>query len=176
MPHEEQALDTIDSQLETLAVEEIIGSNEVRRIQQNRDHLLIQRAMIQRGKTVYSLPSEILLHIFCIFVQWDDDDWQGGEDIDWKPVILSHVCSSWRFLVLNASSLWVCLDFSRYPSVRPLISRSKQQRVDIVHALQPLPGYKYDHHFESTLRSTLDRKSTRLNSSHSGESRMPSSA
>ena len=34
----------------------------------------------------------------------------------------------------------------------------------------------WNHHFDEAIRSYGDRKSTRLNSSHSGESRMPSSA
>jgi hypothetical protein len=157
MPHGEHAGTTMGAQLEALAAEELLYSDEVRRIQQHRELLLMQKAMFQRCKTVYSLPTEVLLHIFHFFVQWDDEDWQCGEEIDWRPIILSHVCSTWRHLVLSTSSLWICLDFSRYPAVRPLITRSKEQHVDIVHAVQSLPGYRHDNLFESILRNTSSR-------------------
>ncbi|EKM59330.1 uncharacterized protein PHACADRAFT_249756 [Phanerochaete carnosa HHB-10118-sp] len=153
----QSALDVIDTQLESLAREEARYHDELRRIQQRRDLLCRQRALIQRGKTIYSLPTEILLHIFCFFVQWDEDDWQDGEEIDWRPIILSHVCSTWRAAVLDTSSLWACLDFSRYPGVRPLIIRAKEQPVDVVHGTKPLSGYKPDFRFESVLRNTSPR-------------------
>lgn len=156
--HQNQsALDAIDAQLDGLAREESRCHDELRRIQQRRDLLYKQRALIQRGKTIYSLPTEILLHIFRFVVQWDEDDWQDGEEIDWRPVLLSHVCSTWRAAVLDTSSLWACLDFSRYPSVRPLITRSKEQPVDVVHGTKPLSGYKPDFRFESVLRCTAHR-------------------
>ena len=159
MPHHQNqsALDVIDTQLDNLAREEARYRDELRRIQQRRDLLLKQRAMIQRGRTIYSLPTEILLHIFRFSVQWDEDDWQDGEEIDWRPVILSHVCSTWRAAVVDTSSLWACLDFSRYPSVRPLITRAREQLVDVVHGTKSLSGYKPDFRFESVLRSTSPR-------------------
>ena len=55
---------------------------------------------------------------------------------------------------------------------------SSSTKVLISRALvgQNNPFYNKNHSFESKLRMIEDRKSTRLNSSHSGESRMPSSA
>ena len=156
MPHR-GALRTIDAQLESLAADETRCRDEIRRIQQRREILIIQRAMIERRKTVYSLPTEILLHVFHFFVQWDEGDWEEGEEIDWRPMTLSHVCSTWRTAVLNTSSLWACIDFSRYPVVRPMISRSKEQPVDVVHGMKPLPGYKHDVRFECVLQSTAAR-------------------
>ena len=47
---------------------------------------------------------------------------------------------------------------------------------DLQAKFQTVFGEKADHTFFSPGRINLDRKSTRLNSSHSGESRMPSSA
>ncbi|GJE84382.1 hypothetical protein PsYK624_004580 [Phanerochaete sordida] len=158
----QSALDVIDAQLNSLAKEEARYRDELRRIQQRRDLLCRQRDLIQRSKTIYSLPTEILLHIFRFSAQWDEDDWQDGEEIDWRPVVLSHVCSTWRAAVLDTSSLWACLDFSRYPSVRPLIARAKEQLVDVVHGTKSLPGYKPDYRFESVLRSTSARWRTLL--------------
>lgn len=157
MPHNQGALDTIDAQLQSLAAEESRHLDEIRRIQQRRETLSIQRAMIQSRRTVYSLPTEILLHIFRFVVQWDARDWQDGEEVDWRPVVLSHVCATWRAAIMATSSLWVCLDFSRYPAVRPLIARSREQPVDVVHGMQPLPGYKHDTRFEAVLQSTSVR-------------------
>ncbi|KIP12734.1 hypothetical protein PHLGIDRAFT_134042 [Phlebiopsis gigantea 11061_1 CR5-6] len=156
MPHR-GALQTIDAQLESLAAQETQHRDGLRRIQQRRELLIAQRTMIERRRTIYSLPTEVLLHVFHFFVQWDEDDWQEGDEIDWRAMALSHVCSTWRAAVLNTSSLWACLDFSRYPAVRPMIARSKEQPVDVVHGIKPLPGYKHDIRFETVLRSTAPR-------------------
>lgn len=156
MPHR-GALRTIDAQLESLATQETQHRDELRRIQQRRELLIAQRVMIERRRTIYSLPTEVLLHVFHFFVEWDEDDWQEGEEIDWRSMTLSHVCSTWRAAVLNTSSLWSCLDFSRYPAVRPMIVRSKEQPIDIVHGIKPLPGYKHDIRFETVLRGTAPR-------------------
>ena len=80
------------------------------------------------------------------------------------------MASNWTTLVLLAL-LWqetiyfiIAIDLNREPSPDPVDDRSQNQ-IDLNRAASMDPAETHS-----------DRKSTRLNSSHSGESRMPSSA
>ena len=80
----------------------------------------------------------------------------------WAPAAaLLHHCPNIRRLSLT-------IDVP-LPTELEAESRSLEINLEHVETLKVYPGY-------IPLRITLDRKSTRLNSSHSGESRMPSSA
>ena len=100
-----------------------------------------------------------------------------------KTLELSSSASRWLFGYLNDSRLSASV--GKITSLRELTINGRTE-VDFISAvrapltrltlcfLSPVGGLK--DWSPTDLSATLDRKSTRLNSSHSGESRMPSSA
>ena len=104
----------------------------------------------------YSAISQLSDDLLVEILQWFVIDLDNDE-ISWRSrgpypllVRLTTVCRRWKEAIEGASSLWGTLVqwVDDNEAMRDVISRVKQ----------------------------ADRKSTRLNSSHSGESRMPSSA
>ncbi len=107
--------------------------------------------------TMTTLPSELLLHIFALLIQWNDKDWENDGGIDWRAITLSHVCSLWRALVLDTSTLWTCLTFHRFPAIRARIMRSKAQHVHIVYFRKFDPTGRFIPRLELALRDTSTR-------------------
>ena len=118
--------------------------------------------VLVHATTIQSLPVEILLSIFALAIQWDVEDWKSTDDIHRRPVLLSHVCSKWRFAILEASTLWTCVAFHRNLGLRTCIARSKQQSVDIVHSSRSSTKEDFNPQFEKVLRETCDRWRTVL--------------
>ena len=147
------------------------------------------------------LPPEILVEIFRMAKETEhkssDDNVFGAR---WYPSVsdkswvqLTSVCRYWRDIMVSCPSLWstITIDTERAHLGEDLalarVSLLRSQRSLNLNAELFLHG---DPKASALISQTLsqvsrmrelylfgrDRKSTRLNSSHSGESRMPSSA
>lgn len=56
---------------------------------------------------IFSIPDDVLLLIFDFYVEIEmEHEWQTLHLIDKGPLTLSHVCSSWRRLLLNSPLQW----------------------------------------------------------------------
>lgn len=118
----------------------------------------IVSAQNDRGIPVQRLPTEILLYIFIWYTSWSEVDWQADKRIDRRPILLSHVCSKWRRIVLESSTLWTCIPFHSDVDARTtIIHRSREQSVDIVHCHVPSVVGRVDRWLVKTLQDMADR-------------------
>ncbi|KAH7333713.1 hypothetical protein B0J17DRAFT_676577 [Rhizoctonia solani] len=100
--------------------------------------------------SIHGLPTEVLTRIFQIVVgaQWCDIsgyrttrrvEQPSGSYPD-QPVVISHVCSYWRQIIISSSALWSHVDFSfpditndpqSIPRLVTSVSRSGQSLLDV---------------------------------------------
>ncbi|CAE6348501.1 unnamed protein product [Rhizoctonia solani] len=99
---------------------------------------------------IHTLPIEVLTRIFHMVVaaQWcnisgyrkkTEEEEVSGSYPD-QPVVISHVCSFWRRIIISSSSLWSHIDFSfpdiandpqSIPRLETSIERSRQSLLDV---------------------------------------------
>ncbi|KAJ1300602.1 hypothetical protein OPQ81_002256 [Rhizoctonia solani] len=99
---------------------------------------------------IHTLPTEVLTRIFQLVVdtQWCnisgyrkkyEDEEVSGSYPD-QPVVISHVCSFWRRIIISSSALWSHVDFSfpditndpqSAPRLETSINRSGQSLLDV---------------------------------------------
>lgn len=131
---------------------------------------------------ISSMPPEILMHIFELVLASDgktsDDAAEFGGSSGWRtPIILGHVCYSWRTLVLQAPSLWrsFSLVIDRTPkSLRGLkaslelwLRSSRTTEIGINLEVDPACASVFDSELMSQLEGILGRCwRLRLNVSH----------
>ncbi|KAL0578584.1 hypothetical protein V5O48_003434 [Marasmius crinis-equi] len=87
----------------------------VRMVETERDRLSIAVEQTSRMTQAYihTLPPEILLKIFLL--RWEGEvssDTASNDPAAHASLVLSHVCSKWREIAIEASRLWSCVDVS----------------------------------------------------------------
>ncbi|KIJ60534.1 hypothetical protein HYDPIDRAFT_32165 [Hydnomerulius pinastri MD-312] len=78
-------------------------------IQNSSPRLTVVQARLESLQAldpIYAIPVDILAYIFHIGTHSDEDD---GIQF---PILVSHVCRSWRCLALNSSTLWTNISIS----------------------------------------------------------------
>lgn len=81
---------------------------------------------------VFALPNELLLRIFRVFVD---------TSMDGSPVVLTHVCTLWRHLILGTSSLWKYIDLRSIRRAKHHLALAHGRALDItwMYTRQALP-------------------------------------
>ena len=87
--------------------------------------------------SIHRLPPELLVHVFAL----------GSVDNMMFPVLVSHVCHSWRAIVSHAHSLWRRVSLNPDSNVHMWKERVRRARLctlDVVLASYPHPRAQYD--------------------------------
>ncbi|KAB5593713.1 F-box-like domain-containing protein [Ceratobasidium theobromae] len=137
---------------ESIANELDIAISYKARFQQSKAAISVARNCSSTIVPITALPTEILTRIFRLVVG-SQRCHAAGERIDRKnitfpahPVRLSHVCSRWRQVALDAPGLWTHIDFPPFPRDQQLMTRmdvymgrSRQSLLD-VHVVEEYPS------------------------------------
>jgi len=86
---------------------------------------------------IHCLPPELLVHVFAL----------GSVDNVIFPILVSHVCHSWRAIVLHAHSLWRCVSLNPTSNVhvwKERIRRARLCTLDVILASYPHSEALYD--------------------------------
>ncbi|KAK7052558.1 hypothetical protein R3P38DRAFT_2861023 [Favolaschia claudopus] len=136
--------DVVDAQLQILRAREADFERILADMQRLKVSVTVERLALEvKRKELHKerqpinwLPPELLIHIFVTYTEADSESHSSAEVYHRAPVIISHVCSSWRSISLSTSQMWRRISFQSLSwNARPIVAflaRSGKVPLDIV--------------------------------------------